>query len=238
MDNKENNAFIKVIDNIMKSPEENGYYRLCNICNSRFRIFDSFGKIRKREAICPGCKSLDRHRHLYIHILSIYPFLENKKILHFSPEKAIKDILLASPADYYDADIDPEKATYKEDITNTSFPDNFFDYIFCIHVLEHIPDDIKAMKEMFRILKPGGVAYLSVPLQKKFVEDLSITDPELREIMFGQKDHVRIYNLDTFRKRLKSCGFNVDNVSYPSNFPENIKEAFLLNDRIVLAKKI
>lgn len=80
-----------------------------------------FNKLKPREAQCPVCGSLERHRHLAIHLFSIYPFLENKNILHFAPEKIIKILLSNSKCHYYDADIDKTKASYVVDITNICF---------------------------------------------------------------------------------------------------------------------
>ena len=97
----------------------------------------------------------------------------------------------------------------KEDITNLSFKDNSFDIIFCSHVLEHIEDDKRAMKELYRVLNPAGFAILQVPiLREKTFEDFNIKSPKLREKVFGQSDHVRIYGKD-FKYRLENVGFKV-----------------------------
>jgi len=110
---------------------------------------------------------------------------------------------------YLSADINPKNAMVKEDITQTSFNDDAFDIIFCSHVLEHIEDDRKAMKELFRILKPGGFAILQVPIKdtKETFEDFSVTDPKERENLFGQHDHVRLYGRD-YKDRLQKAGFH------------------------------
>ncbi|WP_411330852.1 class I SAM-dependent methyltransferase [Desulfovibrio desulfuricans] len=220
-----------------RKPEFFGISRYCNICGYRFAKFSLFNNLSPREAQCPICGSLERHRHLFIHIASIYPFLQGKSILHFAPEQILKEIFLSSQAEYYDADIDPEKATYQIDITKILFNDNKFDYVFCTHVLEHIVDDLQAMKELYRVLKFGGTAYLCVPFRKDFAEDISITDPKGRERFFGQHDHVRYYNLDVFCDRLKSVGFNTEKISTPAMFPSGLKDA-RLGDTFVLARKL
>lgn len=77
-------------------------------------------------------------------------------------------------------------------VLDLNFRDNHFDLFLCNHVLEHIPEDIRAMKEIFRVLKPGGHALLQVPISKnsaETVEDFTIEDPKKREELFGQFDH-------------------------------------------------
>ena len=99
---------------------------------------------------------------------------------------------------------------------NLPFEDNSYDVIFCNHVLEHIPDDDKAMEELYRILKPNGMAILQIPQdlnREKTFEDNSITDSKERARIFGQYDHVRIYGRDYFEK-LRSKGFIVKEVDY------------------------
>ena len=212
-----------------------GTERYCNICGYRFSRFNFCNNRKPREVECPVCKSRERHRHLYIHICALFPFLKGKKVLHFAPEQILKKIFLESDAEYYDADIDPEKASHQIDITNIKFDDNTFEYIFCFHVLEHIPDDVKAMRELYRVLKPGGTAYLAVPLAANFLEDLSVTDPQERLRLYRQEDHVRLYNIETFTERLKKVNFTIE-LSRPEKFPGALKSAKLTNI-IVLARK-
>ena len=242
-----NNLIDKYNNFIFKNNAFNGLNRYCNICGFRFSKFKQFNRLHPREAQCPICGSLERHRHLAIHLFSIYPFLKNKKILHFAPEAIIKKILSSSECEYYDCDLNPQNATYVSDITNIKFPDNYFDYIICIHILEHIVDDIKAMCELYRVLKPGGIAYLDVPFTSKLKEDYSLIpiegeDKEIakeksreRERVFGQHDHVRYYDQMTFISRLENVGFSTD-VSCSKNFPSLFSDA-LLGSNIIFGKK-
>jgi len=124
--------------------------------------------------------------------------------------------------DYLSADFAAEWAMEKMDITDIQYVDNTFDAILCNHVLEHIPDDKKAMKELSRVLKPNGWAILQVPLDPnldKTFEDPSVTSPEERKRVFGQKDHVRIYGKD-YKDRLEEAGFDVK----VDNFVEELNE--------------
>lgn len=116
-----------------------------------------------------------------------------------------------SNLDYISADLESPLATVRMDITNILFDDNTFDVILCVHVLEHVMDDRKAMRELYRVLKPGGWAILQSPVDpdyEKTFEDPDIVSPEDRERFFGQKNHVRIYGRD-YKDRLEEAGFTV-----------------------------
>jgi ubiquinone/menaquinone biosynthesis C-methylase UbiE len=108
----------------------------------------------------------------------------------------------------------------RADITDLPFDDNRFDAIYCSHVLEHVPDDRKAMSELRRVLRPGGWAVLQVPIKLIVTyEDSAVTTPEDRERVFGQSDHVRIYGLD-YKDRLREVGFKVTIVQYAKELSE------------------
>ncbi|WP_193201006.1 class I SAM-dependent methyltransferase [Nostoc sp. MG11] len=118
--------------------------------------------------------------------------------------------------EYTGAGLNAPFATVEMDITNIHQPDNLYDVILCNHVLEHIPEDHKAMCELFRVLKPGGWAILQVPLdyeRKTTFEDFSITSPKDKEYFFGKDDHVRVYGLD-YKDRLEKAGFTVEVIDY------------------------
>ena len=120
---------------------------------------------------------------------------------------------------YTTTDLNSPIADVKADICALPFKDNSFDFIICNHVLEHIPDDTKAMKELYRVLAPKGIAILQVPydanLSKTF-EDNTITDQRERTRIFGQYDHLRVYGMDYFKK-LSSIGFDVEALDYTAN---------------------
>jgi predicted SAM-dependent methyltransferase len=187
-----------------------------------------------RIAMCPVCSSSDRIRLLYLFLKTkTNLFIQPIKLLHLAPEKPLMDIFIKQKnIDYLTADLNPENVMEKMDITYIQYPKNTFDVILCNHVLEHIPDDRKAMSELLRVLKPGGWAILQVPISKvleKTYEDFTITSSQEREKHFGQKDHVRIYGKD-YTQRLKEAGFMVEEYNW-SNDPDlgNDENRFGLN---------
>jgi len=131
-------------------------------------------------------------------------------MLHVAPERSLGVILRSTPnLDYLSGDLDPKAAMVQMDITDIHYPDNSFDVIYCSHVLEHVPADRTAMRELARVLKPGGWAVLAVPItRQQTLEDARVTSQADRTRLFGQSDHVRAYGAD-FADRLRECGFEV-----------------------------
>src|SRR5690554_3296707 len=147
-------------------------------------------------------------------------FLQKKKCFILLLNKRFKKM---NNLEYITTDLNSPLADVKADICNLPFSDNEFDVILCNHVLEHIPDDTKAMYELYRILKPGGYGIFQIPQdlnRDKTFEDNSITDKKERAKIFGQYDHVRIYGRDYFDK-LRDIGFKVEEVDYTSKLSEN-----------------
>lgn len=198
-----------------------------------YRKFLPYGYAKVREnVLSPGTLSLERHRLLWLYLKNeTTVFTDRLKVLHFAPEQAFyKRFRKLKNWDYTTTDLNSPIADVKADICDLPFKDNEFDMIICNHVLEHIPDDTKAMQEIYRILKPGGKAILQVPYDKnreKTFEDNSITDPAERTKIFGQYDHVRVYGMDYFDK-LKSIGFTVEAVDYTSKFSKKEIEKYRL----------
>ena len=185
-----------------------------------YRKFLPYGyqKIRKN-VLAPGTFSLERHRLFWIYLKNETDFFSatKKKVLHFAPEQAFyNQFKKIKKLNYTTTDLFSPLADVKADICNLPFKDNEFDYIFCNHVLEHIPDDNKAMSELFRVLAPNGIGIFQIPqdLSREFTfEDDSVTDPKERAKIFGQYDHVRVYGRDYFNK-LREIGFNVTAIDY------------------------
>ncbi len=184
-----------------------------------FSKFLPYGyEVQRDNVLSPSTLSLERHRLLWLYLKNETDFFTKPhKMLHFAPEQAFyKRFRKMKNLDYTTTDLNSPLANVKADICNLPFNDNAYDIIFCNHVLEHIPDDTKAMQELFRVLSPGGWAILQIPqdlTRQKTFEDDSITDPKERAKIFGQYDHVRVYGRDYFDK-LRSIGFEVEEVDY------------------------
>lgn len=187
-----------------------------------FKTFLPYGYGTQRtNVLSPSTLSLERHRLLWLYLQNKTDFFSaEKKVLHFAPEQAFyKRFRNLKHLDYTTTDLLSPLADVKADICNLPFEDNTYDIILCNHVLEHIPDDTKAMHELYRVLKPNGMAILQIPQdlnRKTTFEDDSITDKKERAEIFGQYDHVRIYGRDYFDK-LRNIGFNVEEVDYTAS---------------------
>jgi SAM-dependent methyltransferase len=198
-----------------------------------FRKFLPYGYENQRDnVLSPSTLSLERHRLLWLYLKNETDFFRApKKVLHFAPEQAFyKRFRNQKNLDYTTTDLNSPLADVKADICNLPFKDNEFDVIFCNHVLEHIPDDTKAMQELYRILKKGGMAILQIPQdlnREKTFEDDSITDRKERAKIFGQYDHVRIYGRDYFDK-LRSVGFRVIEEDYTKKIAPELVDKYRL----------
>lgn len=190
-----------------------GNKRFCPICENSFRLFLAHGRAPRKNAACPFCDSLERHRLSWLYISTKTSLFEGKpkKMLHVAPERSLENkFKKLLDNDYLTADLFNPKAMVKMDITNIEYPPDTFDVIYCSHVLEHVQDDKKAMRELYRVLKNSGWAILDVPINaEQTLEDPTMTDPQERLEVFGQEDHVRKYGPD-YANRLRDAGFIVD----------------------------
>ncbi len=184
----------------------------CPVCGGRFRKFLPYGRFNARpNALCPNCLSLERHRLIWLFLQKQTAFFSTKQsVLHIAPEACFIPRFEKIHGDQYvTADLESPLAKVKMDIHRMPFANDSFDVVLCNHVLEHVDDDIQAMREIARVLKPGGYAILQVPffnpVQEKTFSDPTITDRKMREQMFGQDDHVRRYGHD-YVERIASAG--------------------------------
>ena len=234
---------IKKIKRLILIILNRGNQYFCPLCDFRAKKLSLIGQdipiLKKKQVIgsgrrhggCFKCGSRDRERLVYAYLkkeLDIFS-QKNLKLLHIAPEKRLSQKLLKSGfSQYICGDLFAPGYTHPPhvrnmNVTNLPFKTNFFDLIICNHVLEHVQNDLKAMKELFRVLKPGGQAILQTPISKnstKTFEDFSITKPEDRIRLFGQFDHVRIYGQD-YPQRLKKAGFKVNRLNLAQEFTQS-----------------
>lgn len=196
-----------------------GHGRHCPVCGRASRRFRPAGLTPRPDAQCVHCGSLERHRLLWLYLTQHTDLFDGqpKQLLHVAPEACLEPRLHQQLGQgYLTADLFDPHVMVKMDITNIQYPDHTFDAIYCSHVLEHVPDDHRAMREFYRILKPNGWAILLVPIVlEKTYEDPTITTPSGRLQAFGQTDHVRSYGRD-YPDRLREAGFNV-HISTPAD---------------------
>lgn len=200
-----------------------------------FKSFLPYGYgAQRNNVLSPSTLSLERHRLLWLYLKNETDFFTattKKKVLHFAPEQAFYKLFRNQKnIDYTTTDLFSPLADVKADICDLPFADNSYDIIFCNHVLEHIPDDIKAMQELYRVLKPGGMGIFQIPQdlsRAKTFSDDSITDQKERAKIFGQYDHVRIYGKDYF-DTLRSIGFTVIEENYTIKIAKELTEKYCL----------
>jgi len=201
----------------------------CPVCNNSFTKF--LGDSTSGD--CPKCGSGARHRIMYLYLKNKTNFFkDNLKVLHFAPEHCFyKTFKQLNNLSYISADLGSARAMEKIDITNIKYPSNYFDVIISSHVLEHIPNDTKAMSELFRVLKNGGWSIHLVPIdykRDKTFEDAKITTAKERQLIYGHHDHKRIYGKD-YKKKLENVGFKVKVISYNAGFSSEIGKNFGIN---------
>jgi SAM-dependent methyltransferase len=190
-----------------------GRGRLCPVCGEWSRSFHEFGIVPRKDALCGRCGALERHRLLWLFVQHKTDLFDGrtKTMLHVAPEPCLQSRFRGRLGDMYlTADLSNPGAMVKMDITDIRYPDGSFDVIYCSHVLEHVPDDRRAMSELHRVLKEDGWAIILVPITaERTYEDPSVVDPDDRLRVFGQRDHVRRYGSD-YVDRLRDAGFNVE----------------------------
>ena len=211
-----------------------------------YRKFLPYGyseKSKRKNALSPGTLSLERHRLLWLFLKNKTNFFnDHLKVLHIAPEQCFLPIFKKMPnLKYVTADIESPIADLHFDLHHSPLPDNSFDVILANHVLEHVEDDIQCMRELYRMMKPGGWGIFQVPQDTTRLttyEDKNIKTPEEREKHFWQKDHVRLYGLD-YPERLKSVGFIVEEYDYTKEFSDQEIDYYRLpkGEKIYLCKK-
>lgn len=195
----------------------------CPICGwegASFLDYDcGYGNIY-RNAECPVCLSHPRHRLTYLYLHKELQPGRMFRVLHIAPEESLARFLRRKKnIVYVSVDLDPSVAMRQENIEHLSFQDNTFDIVLCLCVLEHVKNDSKAIKELYRVTRKKGYCIIDVPIDYSLEitrEDASIQSPKERAAQYWQRDHERLYGRD-FSSRLqkaglvvhKACGGNV-----------------------------
>lgn len=218
----------------------------CPLCGHTFRKLLPYGYVTVREnALCPHCLSLERHRLLWLWLQRETDLMEGKKrLLHIAPEvclmRHLKPHYKGNETAYVTADLESPLADLHFDIQQIPLEDNSFDVVICNHLMEHVTDDRLAMRELHRILRPGGWGVLLSPVELErptTFEDDSITDPRERTRIFGQYDHRRIYGND-FVERLREAGFEARDIDYAATLDDEERSRFALPaDHIYVVRK-
>ncbi|PIE86249.1 MAG: SAM-dependent methyltransferase [Bacteroidia bacterium] len=214
-------------------PFYKGEKQHCPICKGNFRKFLPYGNLGIDNRLCPRCLSLERHRLLWLFFeRETRLFTDKLKLLHIAPEQSfMRKFKKQKNLDYTTADLESPLADIKLDVTQMPLENDSYDVVICNHVMEHIDDEQKAMKEIFRVLKPEGWAILQVPLdynRECTYEDPSVTRPEEREAKFGQYDHVRLYGRD-YKQRLEKAGFVVNSSDFVKTLGDELVEKYRLD---------
>lgn len=205
-----------------------GSSKVCPICGWTGHSFLKRSYLYKPAltSICPCCESSERHRFAYLALKEVL-IGKYEKTLHIAPERCIEPWLRTISKEYLSADLCLPIAMQHMDITNLPFKENAFSLIWCSHVLEHIDNDNKAISELYRVLRPSGIAVVMVPIYgDSTYEDTQIKTPEERLRHFKQKDHVRLYGLD-IRKRFEEVMFIVNLIS-TTTFSKDEKSRYML----------
>lgn len=219
--------------------------KYCPFCQSNFDTFDSFGNPPRLNARCSKCGSLERDRFIYTFLKEKTDiFIKNSKIMQYSPTVCFYNVLSKmNNVEYVSCGSELNDLIDKViDLEDVDFSDDSFDAIINIHTLDKVKDDIKAMEELYRVVKPsseGGFVLINVPLlREKTFEKKEYNTPELRRKYYHDESRYRIYGEDIV-ERLRSVGFIVDRYDSEDIFNSKLIELYgILPDCLFICKKV
>jgi SAM-dependent methyltransferase len=200
--------------------------RRCPFCGWVGFRFEPFGNpmTYRGDAQCPICGSLERHRTAFLLLHGKIPF--GQRTLHVAPESLMVPWLVSVSSEYLSIDL-YRPAMRRMDLTSIDLPDGSKSLVWCSHVLEHISHDRKALSEILRVLAPGGLLVVQVPIRGDTTyEDLTVVSDADRLKQFLQEDHVRLYGLD-LKRRIEESGFNCEVLS-SANLPPSAQTLYSL----------
>jgi SAM-dependent methyltransferase len=209
-----------------------GDERWCPACGGSIARFAPYGRPARQGAQCPFCGSLERHRALWL-FLARHPKLisDQRRVLVVAPDAHLERRAAQLPWEYLSIDLVPGMAMCRMDLTNLTLPDEDRDLVIAFHVLEHITDDGAALGEIARVLRPGGIALLEVPLGGDETDELCMNAPaDVRALHYGQPDHVRMYGKRDFQERLARAGLRSAAIRVGELFREDLQRAGLMPD--------
>ncbi|HBX89858.1 class I SAM-dependent methyltransferase [Alistipes sp.] len=218
----------------------------CPVCGAHYRRFLPYGYVASRpNALCPRCLALERHRLLWLYLTRETDLAATRpRTLHIAPEvclmRHLRPLFAAAPERYVTADLESPLADLHFDVQRIPLDDASFDAVICNHLLEHVADDRQALRELHRVLRPGGWGILLSPVERdreRTYEDDTITDPDERTRIFGQYDHRRIYGAD-YADRLREAGFEAVDIDYAASLTERQRRLYALpEDHIYVVYK-
>lgn len=213
----------------------------CPVCERSFRKFLSYGSAvaQRDNVLCPYDLTLERHRQMWLYLKKHSNFFtaDQLNVLHIAPEQCFyKRFKEQKNLNYLTGDLVSPLADMHFDLHSIPLEDNRFDVVFCNHVLEHVDDALQCMKELYRVMKPGGWGIFQVPQdlsRETTYEDASITSPEEREKHFWQKDHVRLFGKD-YPEWLRKAEFEIDEFRQESNYSKELIQRYRLHPEEIL----
>lgn len=198
-----------------------GFARYCPLCRSHVRLFHPHGAVARPNAVCPVCLSRDRHRLAWLWLLEKTALTRAPmRVLHVAPEPVVARRLQALPNLHYISGDIVHHAHLRMDVCKLPFADATFDFVYCSHVLNMVPDDKPAIAELLRVLRPGAVALLQVPTsnEETTIELTPQSSRPDRLAALGDPDMYRRYGTGELALRMQRAGFAAEAVAWFQKF--------------------